>query len=193
MMTPLGRGAYNVGHVYKSTPPDPRRHWAVQVGDYFHELNVHHNINVIYQNGRTDSSDYKWEKFVVGWTRWDDAAIRDAGEEVIKTMDPVYGVYDNNCQKFTIGLLNKICESGREKVITSYSMFTQTKMGVQIPFLSHDSGSHESHDVDLSGRDEAVEKALAIMGEQTPQLNHNDLGTLGVDQQSGEIVLVHLA
>ncbi|TEB18485.1 hypothetical protein FA13DRAFT_1648715 [Coprinellus micaceus] len=206
-----GREASMVLVSHTEAPPDPRRHWAVQVGDFFHELNVDHNFNNVYQNGRVDQTSYKWERFTVGWTKYDDAAIKDAGEwfprlrlrngtdsvdpqaeEVIKHMKPVYDVYDNNCQKFTIGLLNVICEPGREKVTTSYSYIAQTKMGFQIPFLSHESPAQHTQEIELPARDEVAAKASSIMDEHTPRLDPKDLGTIGVHHETGEPVLVHL-
>ncbi|TEB28781.1 hypothetical protein FA13DRAFT_1793645 [Coprinellus micaceus] len=161
-------------------------------GVYFHELNVDHNFNNVYQNGRIDQTSYKWEPFTVGWTKYD-AAIKNAAEEVIKHMKPVYDVYDNNCQMFTIGLLNVICEPGREKVLTSYSYITQTKMGFQIPFLSHESPAQHTQEIELPARDEvAAKKASSIMDEHTPRLDPKDLGTIGVHHETGEPVLVHL-
>jgi hypothetical protein len=75
-----GKGAvYNLGQEARESPPDPRRHWAVLVGDVFHELNADIKLNVLYQNGRVDSSKYKWERFTVGWTKYDDIAIMNAG------------------------------------------------------------------------------------------------------------------
>jgi len=116
-----------------------------------------------------------------------------AGEEVIKAMKPVYEIYSNNCQKFTIELLNKICEDGRQKVITDYSYITQTKMGIHIPFLSHDSEVKHQEAIDLPSKEEAVAKAISVMDEHTPRVAQRDIGTIGVHHESEAIVMVHRA
>ena len=72
-------GVYSVLHSESQPPPDPRRHWAVLVGNVFHELNGDLSLNILYQNGRVDQSDFKWEKYTVGWTKYDDHAIVNAG------------------------------------------------------------------------------------------------------------------
>ncbi|KAH6913851.1 hypothetical protein BKA70DRAFT_1217554 [Coprinopsis sp. MPI-PUGE-AT-0042] len=197
VFSPGKGGVYNLGQEGRESPPDPRRHWAVLVGDVFHELNADINLNVLYQNGRVDGSTYKWEKFTVGWTKYDDVAIMNAGEEVIKHMRPGYNLYDNNCQKFVIDLLEKICEPGREKVITSYSYLTQTKMGVEIPFLSSHAEAtpkeEEEEEVELPTKSEGLARAGSIMDEHTPRIHPNDLGTLGLKDGTDELVVVHRA
>ena len=79
LLSPGQGGVYVLDHT--ESPPDPRRHWAVLVGNVFHELNADHNLNVVYQNGLADKSTYKWERFTVGWTKLSDAAIRNAGKQ----------------------------------------------------------------------------------------------------------------
>ena len=79
-ISPGKGGVYTAEQSKRESPPDPRRHWAVLVGDIFHELNGDLNLNVLYQNGRVDNSSYNWEKFTVGWTKYDDQAIMNAGE-----------------------------------------------------------------------------------------------------------------
>ena len=39
--------------------PDPMHHWAVIVGDYFHELNADKNFDVVYQNGKVKWAEWK--------------------------------------------------------------------------------------------------------------------------------------
>ena len=86
-------------------------------------------------------------------------------------MAPKYNVYNNNCQRFVIGLLNKICEPDRVKVITSYSAITQTKRGFDAPFVSSQTKVSKEQEFDLPPKDEALKVAESIMAEHTPTMS----------------------
>lgn len=58
--------------------PDPTQHWAVLVGDFVHELWMDENLHVIYINEKTNREE--WHTFEVGKTRFNDEALRQAGE-----------------------------------------------------------------------------------------------------------------
>lgn len=110
-------------------------------------------------------------------------------------MRPAYNLYDNNCQKFVMDLLDKICEPGREKVITTYSWIKQVKMGVEIPILNSHLGlaTPKEKGIELPTKDEALSRAGSIMEEYTLRVHPNDLGTLGVKEGTDELVVVHRA
>ena len=76
-----------LSYFYMQQLPDPRFHWAIHCGDYYHELNSNgltgdivdwHMINC-YQNGKIGDG-VKWSnKTKIGETTFNDNAIREAG------------------------------------------------------------------------------------------------------------------
>ena len=58
--------------------PDPTQHWAVLVDGYCHELWMDEHLDVIYINERLNRDE--WTTFEVGKTRFNDEALRQAGE-----------------------------------------------------------------------------------------------------------------
>ena len=63
--------------------PNPTFHWAVIVGDFYHELNADKRLDVIYQNGKPVFLEH-WSKYVVGSTTFNDVAIKEAGRYAFK-------------------------------------------------------------------------------------------------------------
>ena len=115
-----------------------QQHWAVFVGGYYHELGADGDLNNVYQNGKVGDEAFDLE--AVGYTTFNDQAIVDSGTLficsgkshlltigfmvggiAIAQMDPKYRLIDNNCQKFSIYVLNQICLVGRERLDTSYA------------------------------------------------------------------------
>jgi hypothetical protein len=89
--------------------PDPSQHWAILVGDYCHELWMDERLDIIYVNGRVDGEE--WRTFRVGETRFNDEALRQAGEMVIYGMrqrKAAYNLISNNCQNFALLMLDAI-------------------------------------------------------------------------------------
>ncbi|KAK4121821.1 hypothetical protein N657DRAFT_657364 [Parathielavia appendiculata] len=89
--------------------PDPSQHWAVLVGEYCHELWMDERLDIIYVNGRVDREE--WRTFRVGETRFNDEALRQAGEMVIYGMrkrKSSYNLISNNCQNFALLMLDAI-------------------------------------------------------------------------------------
>ncbi|KDR79580.1 hypothetical protein GALMADRAFT_39052, partial [Galerina marginata CBS 339.88] len=104
--------------------PRKAQHWAVFVGDYYHELSSDADLNILYQNGKIEDEVFEYQD--AGYTHFNDQAIVDAGMLLvaflaIKQMDPEYRLMDNNCQKFSIYLMEKICLAGRVRFDTSYA------------------------------------------------------------------------
>ncbi|KAF4496676.1 1-acyldihydroxyacetone-phosphate reductase [Fusarium agapanthi] len=111
--------------ISQNPAPDPTHHWAVIVGDYYHELGGDKNLKVIYNNGKTSDQTVlgAWQKpYFIGKTTFNDEAIRQAAEEVIATMVPDYNVYNNNCQLFCLYLAAMICEGGHVKPPASWQL-----------------------------------------------------------------------
>ncbi|KAF4450158.1 pppde peptidase protein [Fusarium austroafricanum] len=95
--------------------PDPTQHWAVLVGDYAHQLWMlimllkDENFDVIYTNAKIIREE--WQTFSVGETRFNDDALRRAGESVIQSIrekQPAYNLITNNCQTYVLQLLDAI-------------------------------------------------------------------------------------
>ncbi|KAJ3531941.1 hypothetical protein NM208_g8652 [Fusarium decemcellulare] len=89
--------------------PDPTQHWAVLVGDFAHQLWMDENFDVIYTNERIVREE--WHTFQVGETKFNDDAVRRAGESVIQSIrekQPGYNLITNNCQTYALQLLDAI-------------------------------------------------------------------------------------
>ncbi|KAF6521699.1 hypothetical protein HZS61_013227 [Fusarium oxysporum f. sp. conglutinans] len=84
-------------------------HVAVLVGDYAHQLWMDENFDVIYTNAKIEREE--WRTFPVGETRFNDDALRRAGESVIQRIrerQPTYNLITNNCQTYVLQLLDAI-------------------------------------------------------------------------------------
>jgi hypothetical protein len=77
-------------------------------------------------------------------------------------MTPRYNVWDNNCQTFTINLLNLICGPNRTKVLTNQ---LQYKAG------EDEAAAQKELKVVQEAKAEAEESAADIMESNTPLLN----------------------
>ncbi|KAK4188162.1 hypothetical protein QBC35DRAFT_383276 [Podospora australis] len=155
--------------------PDLTHHWAVRVGDWYHQLQATslNGGDNYYDNQKYDGAAGQWDEWTVGETKFNDAAIASAGIQVINDMDPIYNAYNNNCQKFTINLLNLICRNGRKKVRTSYSIFTPL-----VGFIPgrEEEGAALGEEVEVAYVEDGaahfaqLEKVEDIMAENTPML-----------------------
>ncbi|KAK1982506.1 hypothetical protein LZ30DRAFT_717176 [Colletotrichum cereale] len=104
--------------------PDPTQHWAVLVGDYAHQLWMDENFHVIYTNERYKRDE--WRTFTVGETRFNDDAIRRAGEYVIQSIrsrQPVYNLISNNCQTYVLELLDAVKVDGQKDFGTTLAVY----------------------------------------------------------------------
>ncbi|KAJ3499364.1 hypothetical protein NLG97_g407 [Lecanicillium saksenae] len=104
--------------------PDPTQHWAVLVGDYVHQLWMDENFHVIYINGKINREE--WKTFSVGQTRFNDDALRRAGETVIAAIrekTPAYNLISNNCQTYALQLLDAIKVGARKEFGTTLAVY----------------------------------------------------------------------
>ncbi|KAF6785966.1 hypothetical protein CSOJ01_15495 [Colletotrichum sojae] len=104
--------------------PDPTQHWAVLVGEYAHQLWMDENFHVIYTNDRIKRDE--WRTFPVGETRFNDDALRRAGESVIQSIrerQPVYNLITNNCQTYALELLDAIKVDGHKDFGTTLAVY----------------------------------------------------------------------
>ncbi|KAK6222126.1 hypothetical protein QIS74_04381 [Colletotrichum tabaci] len=104
--------------------PDPTQHWAVLVGDFAHQLWMDEDFHVIYTNERYKRDE--WRTFTVGETRFNDDAIRRAGEYVIQSIrsrQPVYNLITNNCQTYVLELLDAVKVDGQKDFGTTLAVY----------------------------------------------------------------------
>ncbi|KAJ3877171.1 hypothetical protein F5051DRAFT_330350 [Lentinula edodes] len=91
-----------------SAVPDVTKHWALLIGDTYHQLekaSVQHKPKEWYDG---------FTKYSVGWTNLDDNSIKWHGNWTIDSMPPTYDLTANNCQIFTLGLMNRIAPGCRQ-------------------------------------------------------------------------------
>ncbi|CRK10025.1 hypothetical protein BN1708_009878 [Verticillium longisporum] len=94
--------------------PDPTQHWAV----------LDENFHVIYTNEKVTREG--WRTFKVGQTRFNDDAVRRAGESVIQSIrnrQPRYNLITNNCQTYALELLDAIKVSGSKEFGTTLAVY----------------------------------------------------------------------
>ncbi|KAJ7778009.1 hypothetical protein DFH07DRAFT_796957 [Mycena maculata] len=106
--------------------PDPTQHWAVLVGEYVHELWMDEHLDVIYINEKVKPEE--WHTFEVGKTRFNDEALRNAGEMAIFSMrqkQPGYNLISNNCQIFALQLLDAIQVGKHREFATSFAVYQE--------------------------------------------------------------------
>ncbi|KAF3356067.1 hypothetical protein VdG1_06805 [Verticillium dahliae VDG1] len=125
--------------------PDPTQHWAVLVGEFAHQLWMDENFHVIYTNEKVTREG--WRTFKVGQTRFNDDAVRRAGEsfvplvivmarehqltdrlgesviQSIRNRQPRYNLITNNCQTYALELLDAIKVSGSKEFGTTLAVY----------------------------------------------------------------------
>ncbi|TDZ53804.1 hypothetical protein CTRI78_v006749 [Colletotrichum trifolii] len=104
--------------------PDPTQHWAVLVGEFAHQLWMDEKFHVIYTNERIKREE--WRTFPVGETRFNDEALRRAGESVIQSIrerQPAYNLITNNCQTYALQLLDAIKVDGHKDFGTTLAVY----------------------------------------------------------------------
>ncbi len=168
--------------------PDPTQHWAVLVGDYVHQLWMDESFHVIYINGKIDRAE--WKTFSVGQTRFNDDALRRAGESVIATIrekTPAYNLITNNCQTYALQLLDAVKVGARKEFGTTLAVYDRMfgpgkvadlfdKEG-QITTNSTDSGALPPKDDD---GENTVGLAQQLMNDHTAQLDtHEQMNNQG--------------
>ncbi|KAK3389373.1 hypothetical protein B0H63DRAFT_463518 [Podospora didyma] len=159
--------------------PDPTQHWAVLVGDYGHELWMDEHFDVIYINEVVKHEE--WHTFEVGKTRFNDEALRQAGEMVIYNMRekrPAYNLISNNCQSFAILLLDAIQVGQRTKFATSFEVYQRaTGAGSIVDLFNQDLSDDAEDGNGPETQGQVIEHAQQVMDENTTKLdNHHSLG-----------------
>ncbi|KAK1762302.1 hypothetical protein QBC33DRAFT_552243 [Phialemonium atrogriseum] len=173
--TGLGRMVTEKIHKY----PDPTQHWAVLVGDYCHELWMDEHLDVIYINEKVVREE--WHTFEVGKTKFNDEALRQAGEMVIynmRTKQPGYNIISNNCQNFATLMLDAIQVGAHREFATSFAVYQRAIGAGSITDLFADK-VEEEEEVERPPegfRLSVVQFAQKVMDQHTSKLdNHHSL------------------
>ncbi|KAL2211433.1 hypothetical protein CC79DRAFT_1266920 [Sarocladium strictum] len=147
--------------------PDPTQHWAVLVGDYAHQLWMDENFDVIYTNEKVKREE--WRTFEVGETRFNDYAVKQAGESVIASIrekTPAYNLITNNCQTYALQLLDAIKVGEKKEFGTTLAVYERlTGPGKVMDLFA---GEHPQEE---QQQDNSVSVAQHVMNENTTQLN----------------------
>jgi len=92
-----------------------------------------------------------------------------SGGKAIKQMRPKYNIYDNNCQIFTLNLLDLICLPGRKKVTLSNTILSGEKRDPSNG--EEDEEMEVAEPVTEETKNEMVEGAKKIMEDETPPMD----------------------
>ncbi|KIH89880.1 hypothetical protein SPBR_00872 [Sporothrix brasiliensis 5110] len=142
--------------------PDPTQHWAVLVGDYCHELWMDEHLDVIYINETVVAGD--WHTFEVGKTRFNDEALRQAGEMVIFNMRqkrPAYNLISNNCQNFALFLLDAIQVGKHREFGTAFAVYQRATGQGTIADLFAPNAPDEPDVVEPAAGEQATDASVA--------------------------------
>ncbi|KAI0170066.1 hypothetical protein BJ166DRAFT_588240 [Pestalotiopsis sp. NC0098] len=156
--------------------PDPTQHWAVLVGDYCHQLWMDEGLDVIYTNAKIDKEE--WHTFEVGKTRFNDEALKQAGDMTIFAMRskrPAYNLIDNNCQIFALQLLDAIQVGKHREFATSFSVYQRAIGAGSIKDLFVDDHPDDHAEERPSTPPQGtVPLAQQVMDEKTTQLDSHE-------------------
>lgn len=156
--------------------PDPTQHWAVLVDEYCHELWMDEHLDVIYINEKINRDE--WHTFEVGKTRFNDEALRQAGEMIIHNMRekrPAYNIISNNCQNFAVLMLDAIQVGAHREFATSFAVYQRATGAGQIKDLFVDKHPEEQTDQTRPElhRHDTVQQAQQVMEEKTTKLDNH--------------------
>ncbi|KAG5982576.1 hypothetical protein E4U55_001723 [Claviceps digitariae] len=170
--------------------PDPTQHWAVLVGDYAHQLWMDENFDVIYTNEKIQRQE--WRTFKVGETRFNDDAVRRAGESVIQSIrerQPAYNLITNNCQTYALQLLDAIKVGSKKEFGTTLAVYERLKGPGKVKDLFVDAPGAEARPEDGDTLQEGtVSFASQVMHDNTTQLDAKEemaRGNEGVENEEG--------
>ncbi|KAM0329270.1 hypothetical protein ACHAQA_004575 [Verticillium albo-atrum] len=152
--------------------PDPTQHWAVLVGNYAHQLWMDESFHVIYTNEKVEREG--WRTFKVGETRFNDDAVRRAGESVIQSIrerQPAYNLITNNCQTYALELLDAIKVGNSKEFGTTLAVYDRLfGPGAVKDLFLHQEAPQEEGKPPLK-RTDTVSLAHQVMFDNTNQLD----------------------
>ncbi|KAH8198204.1 hypothetical protein TruAng_007631 [Truncatella angustata] len=156
--------------------PDPTQHWAVLVGDYCHQLWMDENLHVIYTNGKIERDE--WHTYEVGKSRFNDEALKQAGEMTIFAMRekrPAYNLIDNNCQIFALKLLDSIQVGKHKEFATSFSVYQRAiGKGAIMDLFVDDHPDENPNERPATPPQGTVPLAQQVMDEKTTKLDSHE-------------------
>lgn len=158
--------------------PDPTQHWAVLVGEYAHQLWMDENFDVIYTNAKINREE--WRTFVVGETRFNDDALRRAGESVIQSIrekQPGYNLITNNCQTYALQLLDAIKVGIQKEFGTTLAVYERLTGSGKVADLFQVQVQETQGDPGEQGAPQGqttVQFAQQVMQDNTTQLDTHD-------------------
>ncbi|KAE9972010.1 hypothetical protein BLS_004209 [Venturia inaequalis] len=146
--------------------PDPTQHWAV----------LDENFDVIYINEKVVREE--WHTFEVGKTRFNDEALRQAGEMTIHNMRrkrPAYNIISNNCQNFAVSMLDAIQIGAHREFATSFAIYQRATGAGEIKDLFIDEHPEEQTDQSKPElhRADTVQTAQHVMDAETTKLDNH--------------------
>ncbi|KAK3702138.1 hypothetical protein LTR37_015113 [Vermiconidia calcicola] len=164
--------------------PDPTQHWAVIVGDFVHQLWMDESLEVIYFNEYFKRED--WHTFEVGKTRFNDQALRKAGQMTIHNMRErrsAYNLISNNCQNFAVNMLDNIQLGGHQQFATTFEIYQRATGEGTIKELYVDKHPEEQQypqtlqqdeeEMPQPKRHDTLQFAQQVMDENTTKLDHD--------------------
>ncbi|KAH7312698.1 hypothetical protein B0I35DRAFT_411388 [Stachybotrys elegans] len=156
------------------TYPDPTQHWAVLVGDYAHQLWMDEDFHVIYNNEKYNREE--WRTFPVGETRFNDDALRRAGQSVIQDIrdkQPAYNLITNNCQTYALQLLDAIKVDGHKQFGTTLAVYERLVGPGKVVDLFPDThvSPQEGGEARPTQPSDTVSVAQHVMDENTTKLD----------------------
>ncbi|KFY24459.1 hypothetical protein V493_05226 [Pseudogymnoascus sp. VKM F-4281 (FW-2241)] len=156
--------------------PDPTQHWAVLVGGFCHELWMDEHLDVIYINEEVVKDE--WHTYEVGTTRFNDEALRQAGEMVIHNMRstrPAYNIISNNCQNFAVLLLDAIKIGAHKEFATTFAVYQAATGAGRIKDLFVDEHPEEQQDQQRPTlhHQDTTQNAQQVMEENTTKLDNH--------------------
>ncbi|KAL2760377.1 hypothetical protein ACRALDRAFT_1073745 [Sodiomyces alcalophilus JCM 7366] len=164
--------------------PDPTQHWAMLVGDYAHQLWMDENFHVIYTNEKVKRDE--WRTFKVGETRFNDDAVRRAGESVIQAIrkkQPAYNLITNNCQTYVLELLDAIKVGVEQEIGTTLAVYerligpgkVKDLFSTTVEVQDEGAGTPAPPSSGAPGQQhDSVSFAQKVMHDNTTQLNTQD-------------------
>jgi len=173
--TGLGKKITEKVHKY----PDPTQHWAVLVGGFAHELWMDEHLDIIYINEKVNREE--WHTFEVGRSRFNDEALRQAGEMTIHNMREkraAYNLISNNCQNFALLLLDAIKVGTHKQFATTFAVY-QRAIGagtIKDLFISSEEvsdGTETETGIPGPKRQDTVQLAQHVMDENTTKLDNH--------------------
>ncbi|KXJ84957.1 hypothetical protein Micbo1qcDRAFT_237624 [Microdochium bolleyi] len=151
--------------------PDPTQHWGVLVGGYVHQLWMDEELDVIYINEELKPDE--WHTFSVGKTRFNDEALRQAGELTIHEMREKragYHLIENNCQNFASNLLSKIQIGHHREFATALAVYNNAFSASQLKGLFDDHPDDDPEQRPEGPEEGTVGLAEKVMDEQTNKI-----------------------